>query len=296
MEHRHVVLSAGSLSFRLGRDAADPGDRYAWAEDVVAAVRALWSAWDGVERRADRTSGRWLDAAPADVHLRGRFGRIDGTLNLSPEPHDRLLLAQAGSSPTGLRFAVRHADQTFTVQSGIEEAKAFRARARQLASEAERSPDDIAVLPGLVPFIAPTQQEAEDRLVAMTKLVGMDHIVPKLERFTGLAFAHLDPDARVPHGPDDLRENVFSNSRARLLISEAERSGLTLQQFAGRFAASRGHLLVIGTGEDVADTMHRWIEEDAADGFNVMSPLPPGDLERFGESVIPLLDRTQTTR
>lgn len=264
-------------------------DRYALAEDVVKAVRDLWSAWNGVERYADASTGRWLNAAPAPVSISGQFGRIGGTLNLSPEPYGRPLLAQAGSSPEGQRFAARHADQIFTVQSEIESAKAFRTEMRRLAAEAGRSPDSLKILPGIVPFIGTTRQEAEEKLIALTRLIGTAHLIPKLERFIGLSLGHFDLDDRFPYSPDELRENAFSNSRARILVLEAERLGLTLRQLAGRFAAGRGHLLVIGTGSDVANTMTQWIENDAADGFNVMPPLLPNDLDPFGKQVMPLL-------
>jgi alkanesulfonate monooxygenase SsuD/methylene tetrahydromethanopterin reductase-like flavin-dependent oxidoreductase (luciferase family) len=117
----------------------------------------------------------------------------------------------------------------------------------------------------------------------------MNHIIPKLERFTGLTLAGLDPDAPLSYGPDDLSENAFSNSRAHLLICQAQQSSLTLRQLAARFAAGRGHLLVVGTGRDMADTMQHWVDEGAADGFNVMPPLLPSGLRSFGTHVMPHL-------
>ena len=264
-------------------------ERYAMAEEVVQAVEALWSAWDGVERVADKETGRWLNATPGTYHAEGRFGRIEGVVNLSPAPFGRPMLAQAGSSPTGLRFAARHAEQIFTVQSGIEGAKAFRTEARQLAAGAGRSAESVRVLPGLVPFVAPTREKAEAELASLSRHVSMAHVLPKLERFTGLALAPLDLDARLPYRPEDVPENAFSNSRARLLVSEAQQSGLTLRQLATRFAAGRGHLLLVGTGGDVADTMLRWIREGAADGFNVMAPLLPSGITAFGAYVMPHL-------
>ena len=270
-------------------DMPPTGERYALADDVVGAVEALWSAWDGIERQADADSGRWLEATPDALQLSSRYGPINGVLNLSPAPYGRPLLAQAGSSPRGMRFAARHADQVFTVQSDVAEARAFRTEIRRLAAEAGRSPDAIRVMPGLVPFVAATFTEAEDALADLTRHVGMSHIVPKLERFTGLTLDGLDLDAPLPYGPDDLSENTFSNSRARLLIAEAHRFGLTLRQLAARFAAGRGHLLIVGTGRDVAETMRLWVDEGAADGFNVMPPLLPSGLQAFGDHVVPRL-------
>ncbi len=150
----NIVTSSYPQEARLfGWDAMPPTEeRYARAEEVVTVVKALWSAWDGIERRADKETGRWLNAVPREVRVSGRFGRVDGTLNLSPAPHGRPLLAQAGSSPLGMRFAACHADQVFTVQSEVKGAKAFRTQIRRLAADAGRSADTIRVLPGLCAF------------------------------------------------------------------------------------------------------------------------------------------------
>lgn len=150
--------------------------------------------------RANGESGRWLDAAPEALRLSGRCGQIEGVLNLSPAPYGRPLLAQAGSSPRGTRFAARHADQVFTVQSDIAEARAFRIKVRRFAAEAGRSLDAIQVLPGIVPFGAATSGEAEAALTDVTRRIGMTHIVPKLERFTGPDLGAVDPDAPLHTG------------------------------------------------------------------------------------------------
>lgn len=270
-------------------DMPPTAERYALAEDVVQAVKALWDGWDGVARLDDRHGGRWLAAPPPPVRRSGRFGSTEGPLNLSPEPHGRPLLAQAGSSPEGIAFAARHADQIFTVQSEIEGALPFRAALRAEAAKSGRDMDDVKVLPGLVPFIGATVEEAEAALEVLTRHVSFDHVLPKLERFTGLTLAGLDLDVRLPYSTADLAENRFSNSRAYLLLEEAPERGYTLRQFASRFAAGRGHLLHVGTGEQLAALMRRWIGEGAADGFNVMPPLLPSGIALFGKAVMPFL-------
>jgi alkanesulfonate monooxygenase SsuD/methylene tetrahydromethanopterin reductase-like flavin-dependent oxidoreductase (luciferase family) len=94
----------------------------------------------------------------------------------------------------------------------------------------------------------------------------------------------------------DLGQNRFSNSRAHLLIEEAQEKGYTLRQFAARFAAGRGHLLHVGTGEELAALLRRWVGEGAADGFNVMPPLLPAGIAAFGKAVMPLLRQSAVDR
>lgn len=268
----------------------DTPARYARAEDVVQAVKALWSGWDGVTRLGDKQAGRWLDHTPAPANHSGAYGATAGPLNLSPAPHGRPLLAQAGSSPEGMGFAARHADQIFTVQAEISAAIAFRHRIRDLAAAAGRNPDDLAVLPGVVPFVAPTRAEAEAQLAALTARIGFEHLRVKLGRFIGADLAGCDPE--LPVAATAMATNRFSNSRAGLLLDLAAREGWTLRQLAGRFAAGRGHLLLVGTGAEVAAVLREWLVAGAADGFNVMAPELPAGVLAFGQQVIPLLRGT----
>ena len=39
----------------------------------------------------------------------------------------------------------------------------------------------------------------------------------------------------------------------------------------------------------LADTLQRWFEAGAADGFNVMPPFFPGQFDAFADSVVPIL-------
>ncbi len=52
-----------------------------------------------------------------------------------------------------------------------------------------------------------------------------------------------------------------------------------------------GHRAVIGTPEQVADTIEHWFETAAADGFNLMPDALPSGLEDFVDQVVPILRR-----
>ena len=59
----------------------------------------------------------------------------------------------------------------------------------------------------------------------------------------------------------------------------------------GYLAGARGHYVMAGTPEQVADLIEDWFSDGAADGFNVMPPLLPAQLDTFSAEVIPLLQR-----
>ena len=49
------------------------------------------------------------------------------------------------------------------------------------------------------------------------------------------------------------------------------REGLTVRQLAKYVAGARGHRLIFGTPEQIADGMQEWFDYEAADGYHLLS-------------------------
>jgi hypothetical protein len=80
-----------------------------------------------------------------------------------------------------------------------------------------------------------------------------------------------------------------NQSRFSLVTDLGRREGLTVRQVIARLGGGRGHRTFTGTPEQVADTLEQWFREGAADGFNIMAPLLPSQLETFVDQVVPIL-------
>jgi len=52
-------------------------------------------------------------------------------------------------------------------------------------------------------------------------------------------------------------------------------------QLLAYLAGARGHFTTAGTPEQIADLIEDWFTDGAADGFNIMPPLLPGDVGRL---------------
>ena len=106
----------------------------------------------------------------------------------------------------------------------------------------------------------------------------------------GLAAHDADLDAPLPPVPpvSAIRGN---KSRAQLIHDLAARENLTVREILVRLAGGRGHRVLVGTPEQVADDLQTWFERGAADGFNIMAPTLPGGLEAFVDEVVPVLQR-----
>ncbi|GCD21561.1 NtaA/DmoA family FMN-dependent monooxygenase [Cellulomonas sp. H30R-01] len=277
----------------LGADRLpDHAERYAKAADAVRAAVALWDAWqpDAVVR--DRRTGRYVD--PSRVrrveHVSAHHA-VRGVLPASRSPQGRPVLFQGGSSEAGLALAARYADVVLTAQDHLGDAVAFAHEVR--ARAADRGRERVLVLPGVVTVVADTRRQAQDVHDRLTAAIDDDHARARLSAILGWDTSHLPPDA-----PLDLAPAVTDGhrSRARLLHARAERDRLTVAELARVAAATRGHRLVVGTAQDVADELLAWFDAGAADGFLVGPAVMPSGLRRFARDVVPILQRAGAFR
>jgi alkanesulfonate monooxygenase SsuD/methylene tetrahydromethanopterin reductase-like flavin-dependent oxidoreductase (luciferase family) len=95
-----------------------------------------------------------------------------------------------------------------------------------------------------------------------------------------------DFDAPVP---DELGASDSYHGFARVMLDKARREAMTLRDLYTLVAAARGHWVLCGSAERIADTLEQWFVEGAADGFNVMPPHFHGGLTDFVDLVVPIL-------
>ena len=204
------------------------------------------------------------------------------------------MLVQAGSSDTGRRFAARHAEAVFTAHMAKPAAQEFYADLKRLAAEEGRNPDHVLILPGLSPMIAGTEAEAQRLAREVNELTDPEVGRRRLSnRFGGHDFSHLPLDR--PLTPEDFPDPgsvEAARSRTEVILNlvrrdEARPCGLVL----GYLAGARGHFTAAGTPEQIADLIEDWFTDGAADGFNIMPPLLPAQLDVFSAEVIPILRR-----
>ena len=269
-------------------------DRYARGEEFMSVVKALWDSWAEDAVIDDRDGGHY--ARPdriRPVNHRGDFYQVAGPLNMPRCPQGRPVLVQAGSSDTGRRFAARHAEAVFTAHMAKETAQEFYADLKRIAVAEGRNPEHVLILPGLSPMIAATEAEAQRLAREVNELTDPEVGRKRLSnRFGGHDFSHLPLDR--PLSPEDFPDPgsvEAARSRTEVILNLVRRDKPTLRELLGYLAGARGHFVTAGTPEQIADLMEDWLTDGAADGFNVMPPLLPAQLEVFAAEVIPLLQR-----
>ena len=264
-------------------------DRYDRAIEFADVVSGLWDSWDEDAFIRDKESGIAFD--PSKMHVlnhKGKHFQVRGPLNVACSPQGRPVLVQAGASGTGRDVAARLAELVFTASTTFEQAKEFYSDVRSRIPRFGRSQDQVLVMPGFYPVVAPTQSEAQEKYDYLQSLIPVPVGISILEHTIGVhGLDKLPLDGPVPEMPD----TNGPLSRQRLLLEQARRDNLTFWELCLANAGPRGHVLSIGTPSQVADEMEHWFKDGAADGFNVMPAWNPGSLRDFVDLVIPELQR-----
>lgn len=287
----NIVTSANEdEAFNFGFDAIpEHARRYERAQEFVDVTVRLWDSWESSAIVLDADAGIFAD--PDKVHTidyaSDRF-RVRGPLNSPRSPQGRPLLVQAGSSESGKDFAARYAEAVFTAQRSLSEGQAFYRDLKARLPKYGRSAGELKVLPGLVPFIADTRDEALALEQEFTDLISPDYALRQLSTLLGVDLTEHALDAPLPPLPAE-SEIEGGKSRFTLVKELAERENLTVRQLIGKLGGGRGHRTLAGTPTDIADELQSWFENGAADGFNIMPPYLPGGLEDFVDRVVPIL-------
>jgi FMN-dependent oxidoreductase (nitrilotriacetate monooxygenase family) len=269
-------------------------DRYERAEEFMTVVKGLWDSWADDAVLDDRAGGRYADRTKVrTIDHKGPHYPVLGPLNMPRSPQGRPVFVQAGSSDTGKSFAARHAEAVFTAHLEKATAKAFYADLKGLIETEGRNPRQVLILPGFSPIIGSTEVEAERYAEELNELsdpeVGRHRLS---QRFGGYDFSKLalDQPLSVADFPDPSK-NEASRSRTEAVVALVARERPTLRQLLAKLAGARGHFTVAGSPEKIADLMQDWFEDGAADGFNLMPPVLPHQLDLFISEVVPLLQK-----
>ena len=262
--------------------------RYEVANEFVDVVKGLWSCWQDGAIVADKVTGQFIDASKVQpLNHEGRFFQIKGPINMARSPQGHPVIIQAGGSPSGLELAARTADVVFSVVQELQTAKAAYADLKGRMAKYGRTPDEIAVLPGVMPIVGHTDAEAKAILSRLQSFLTPENALVLVSHRLGYDVSGFPLDGPVPAPPEGQGTRTFS----RVLFETARRDNMTLRDLYNLTAAARGHWVLSGTPKRIADTLEQWFAEGAADGFNILPPYFPGAFADFVDFVVPELQR-----
>ena len=270
----------------FGRLHPNHAERYTIATEFVDVVKRLWDGWADDAVVADRATGQYIDPARVRrIDHDGLHFSVAGPLNIGRAPQGHPVVLQAGGSEPGQALAAATADVVFSVEQDLDEARAHYAAFKARLPALGRDPDAVKILPGVMPVVGRTDREAFDTLAQLQGYVDSGNAFALLSDRLGVDMSSYPLDGPVP----DLALPDTYHSFSRVMLNKARREAMTLRDLYNLTAAARGHWVLCGSAERVADTLGTWFTTGAADGFNIMPPYFHEGFHSFIELVIPIL-------
>jgi FMN-dependent oxidoreductase (nitrilotriacetate monooxygenase family) len=257
--------------------------RYDRAQEFLEVVLDLWDSWEDGAIVRDAKTKVYFD--PQRVHTLNHVGKhfkVCGPLNLSRPPQGHPVLCQAGGSETGWELAARTADLLYAKANTLAEGRKFYHQVKARMDKYGRTPDQLKIMTSVVVIVGRTEKEAQENARAIRELqtetesrATLGHYIP------GIDFSSYPMDEPLP----DTIEINQAAKRFRVFLEKDGRR-LTLRQL---IQSSTGSLTLVGTPDQIADTMVKWLDENGTDGFTVTLPVLPAGLDEFVELVVPEL-------
>ncbi|MFE4709294.1 LLM class flavin-dependent oxidoreductase [Paenibacillus sp. NPDC056722] len=288
-----VTSQTDEEALNFGRDKhLDHTNRYERAEEFVDVTQGLWDSWEDDALLLDKESGYFADKDKLhNLQHKGNHFQVHGPLNVARPPQGYPVLVQAGASEAGKEMAAARAEVVFALVSsysaeGLLASQQFYEDLKGRMAKFGRSRDDLKILPGIMPIIGRTEEEARERLALTESLTPPQLGLDILSHHLGQDVSSYPLDEPLPFRPDI---DQYNQSKTVLKgILDLIDKGLTLRQLYERVTNKRS---LAGTPEQIADIMEEWFKKGAADGFNVSFSHLPGGLDDFVNLVVPELQR-----
>jgi alkanesulfonate monooxygenase len=283
-----VTTSNPDAALNFNRtEMVEHDERYRRAREFFSVVTGLWDSWADDAWLRNQELGIFFD--PGKLHVLDHEGEhlsVRGPLNIARPVQGWPVIVQAGASDAGRQLAAETAEVIFGSSRTIKDGRAFYADMKARLKPQGRSPDHLKILPGALVTVGRTREEALEKQALLDSLVHPDSGLPNLSMRLGIDASSFELDAPLPEIP----QTNASQSGRDALVALARRDNLTVRQLA-QFVGGYGGLQMVGTAEDIADTMEEWLQTEASDGFNIMFPTVPAGLDDFVDLVVPALQR-----
>lgn len=272
-------------AWNFNRDAHFGYDeRYAMADEFVDVVAGLWDSWEPDAFLRDKESGLFYDEKKLHIlnHV-GKFFKVRGPLNSARTPQGRPIIVQAGASVPGRDIGARAADVIYSSNVTLDKAQAYYADMKARAKAYGRNPEELLIMPGITFYIDETMEKARAKRDLLQELIHPMIGLQTLYHGFGDLSAH-DPDGPVPEP-----KNARVKSLADNLYAMAQEKGLSIRQLWQVAAAGNSGWTVTGTPESIADELQLYMDQGAADGFNICPATLPGGMEEVAQFLLPEL-------
>lgn len=285
-----VTTSHPAAHANYGGQQLSRSQKYGRAYEMVDAVQQLWASWHQDALLLDQTNNRFADMekiVPAD--FQGKHIQSYGPLNLPPSPQGQPIIFSAGGGEEGLEIALRYGNAIYTNPPTLEYAVAYWKHVQRRLAAHQRTGDDFVAFNGLIISLGGTEEEALQKRRELDELGPQKDRIQYLSYMLSLDLSALDIDAPIPKDYRTLLRANTQDLRAQKAFELAQQ-GMAIRDILAHGPINY-HPVLLGTPEQVANTMEEWFYAGVGDGFSILPDTGVDALGDFVEHVVPILQR-----
>ncbi|WP_108610481.1 LLM class flavin-dependent oxidoreductase [Aminobacter sp. MSH1] len=263
-------------------------ERYKRAEEFLEVVYKLWQgSWEDGAIINNVAANTCIE--PRMIHPIAHNGenyRVPDPFMCEPSIQRTPVIFQAGASADGKRFAARHAEGIFVVETEAKELRKQTDEVRGMIADAGRDPQSVKFFAGATMVVGDTDVDAQRRYENIREYLSEEGMLARFSTLIQKDLSSFDLDK-----PLELFETQGVRSVLERYASGKDEEKLTIRQIAKKLASSPGGVCFVGSVENVADQMEQWMEDTDVDGFNIYDILPLQYIPVLGQSLIPELQK-----
>ena len=260
-------------------------DRYDLADEYMEIMYRLWEgSWEDDAVILDRAGHAYAD--PSKVHKinhQGKQYRLDAIHLCEPSPQRTPVLYQAGSSTRGRQFAATHAECVFVNGQKIEGVRGIVDDIHARAVEYGREAGDVKIFMGATIVTGRTEKEAREKFEDYRAYASSEGALVHAAASLGIDFAKYDLDEPIETGKSTA---IVSNVEAMTRTAGPQ---WTKRKLLEQMVLGSRQPPMIGSAEQIADTLATWATDAGVDGFNLSRTVVPECFDDVIELVIPIL-------
>lgn len=267
-------------------DQMEHSTRYAIAEEYLQVCYQLWEgSWDDGAVVADRSTAYYADPAKVRrINYSGQHFQVQGPHLVPPTLQRTPVIAQAGSSARGIDFAAANGEVIFLHAAEPPQIAGYTEQLYTRAAQYGRPASDLFPVVGLTVVTGKTRTAAQERYDEFSRWQNLRAHEVHFGGATGFDLSGMRDGDRITDTTSNYGKGAASQytGRGQLTIGEIRRRFNTL---------GNGTVNLVGTPDEIADELTRYVAETNVAGFNLYSIVVPGSIEEFAELVVPVLQR-----
>ncbi|QLL31144.1 hypothetical protein HG536_0A09610 [Torulaspora globosa] len=288
-------LDSASRNLLNGEPLPANKERYERAEEFVDVVLRLFlSSWQDGAVKLDKKKGVFTDPnALRYIDHVGQFFKVPGPGITSPSQQKLPVIIQAGTSARGKELAARNAEVIFLASLTPEDLRKSITDIKHIAkSKYGRDVSKIKFVALITVILGDTHEEAEKKYLEYLQYSDEEGAKAMFSGWTGVDIDKFKDDEVLT----DVQHIAVASAVKKWQSAYPRVKKWTKKSIVQEIKVGGSGPLVIGTAEEVADTIQEWVDISDIDGFNFAYTILPQSYEELVDKLLPELRKRGLAR